>query len=61
VCITHKASMTINPNCLSKLKDFLRSQAVMYTVKVTVSQIWCKIDTFYYLSRAGARMKQDFV
>jgi len=29
---------------LLKLKDLSRLQAVMYTVKVIVSQKWCKID-----------------
>ena len=31
---------------LLKLKDFSRSQAVMYTVKVVIPQKWCKIETF---------------
>jgi len=45
VHILAKACVAFNPSCLSKIKDFSRLQAVTYTVKVVVSQTWCKTDT----------------
>jgi len=32
---------------LSKMKNFSRSQAVMYTVKMVISHKWCKTVSYY--------------
>jgi len=36
--MTIKSSLVFNRNCLSKVEDFSRLQAVTYSVKVVVSQ-----------------------
>ena len=47
ICVysNQKAFVAFNADCLLKLKGFLRLQADTYTVKVVISQKWCKIDT----------------
>ena len=51
VCIHEWESIYgFNRNCFPKMKDFSRLgllQALTYTVKVVVSEKWCKTDTLY--------------
>ena len=60
--MTHKASVAFNPKCLSKMADFSRLPAVMYTVKVAASQKWCKVDTLLlHTSNRKCHMVYRFV
>jgi len=47
ICLpaNHKVYVTFISTVISKLEDFLRSQAVAYTVKIVISQKCCEIAT----------------